>query len=103
MNLKSTSPNSLTEAVRRKWRTPEQCITGEGEALFQHSSLLREETRVLGDTENLLWEVVFYETRKTAECLLPSNLGRSTPKILEVGLSERRRTTADEDRREAES
>ena len=80
MNLKSTSPNSLTEAVRRKWRTPEQCITGEGEALFQHSSLLREETRVLGDTENLLWEVVFYETRKTQKCLLPSNLGRSTPK-----------------------
>ena len=34
MNLKSTSPNSLTEAVRRKWRTPEQCTTGEGEALF---------------------------------------------------------------------
>ena len=34
MNLKSTSPNSLTEVVRRKWRTPEQCTTGEREALF---------------------------------------------------------------------
>ena len=36
----------------------------------------------LGDPETLLWEVVFYETRKTEKCLLPSNLGRSTPKNL---------------------
>ena len=27
---------------------------------------------------------MFYETRKTSECLLPSNLGRSTPKIQRI-------------------
>ena len=82
MNLKSTSPNSLTEAVRRKWRTPEQCITGEGEALFQQSSLLREETRVLGIPKLFYGKLCFMKLEKLLSVSFPQILGVRHPRIL---------------------
>ena len=81
MNLKSTSPNSLTEAVRRKWRTPEQCITGEGEALFQQSSLLREETRVLGIPKLFYGKLCFMKLEKLLSVSFPQILGVRHPRV----------------------